>query len=343
MEINLSEAVEKQLKKLYKEAKSKTTAIHINIVLLFNKGFLQKDIASTLLISENTVGHWIQKFKSSITIEQWLHNNYKSYWGKLNSFQIAQLKNHIKDNIIIDLKQLTAYTKEQFNISYSVNGMNSLVHSLGFSFKQLNLFPSKIDVLKQKEFVEEYTTINNNLKDDEEIFFIDGVHPQHNTKAVKAWIQKGSIKYIKSNTGRNRVNLNGAYNPNNQDVIIREDYTINAQSTIKLFEQIQDEYKKTKTIYIFSDNARYYKCKLVTEYLKTSRIKLIFLPPYSPNLNLIERLWKFMRKKVINVMYYPNFESFKNAIRNFFSNINNYKDDIRKFIGNKFQIIEATI
>ncbi|MBL7095231.1 IS630 family transposase [candidate division KSB1 bacterium] len=182
--------------------------------------------------------------------------------------------------------------------------MNHLIHSLGFSFKQLSLFP---------------------------------------TKAVKAWIEKGTIKYIRTNTGRNRLNLNGAYNPNNQDVIIREDYTINAQSTIKLFKQIETQYHNANSIYAFSDNAKYYKCKLITEYLKTSRIKLIFLPPYSPNLNLIERLWKFMRKEVINTTYYPEFQSFKTAIRNFYENIDKYKKELKQFIGNKFQLIDVNI
>lgn len=343
MEIPLSNEKLGQLKKLHKETKNKKKADHIKIILLSNDGYKQQDIASILLIKENTVRHWINKFKSSSTIEQWFENNYKPYWGKLSSQQLAQLKNYINDNVIIDIKQLITYVKDQFNETYSKSGMNRLLHSLGFSFKQLKLFSNKADYEQQKEFVEKYNDLNDNIQDDEVKLFIDGVHPQHNTKAVKAWIEKGTIKYIKSNTGRNRINLNGAYNPDNQDVIIREDKTINAQSTIKLFEQIENHYPHAKTIYVFCDNARYYRSKLVKQYLKTSRIKVIFLPPYSPNLNFIERLWKFMRKKVINTTYYSNFQSFKSAISNFFKNIAEYKDELKQFIGTKFQLIEANI
>lgn len=340
MEIPLSENSLIELTKLHKKTKNKKQADRIKIILLFNKGYTQKEIASNILIKENTVSYWIKKFKSSLTVDDWIKNNYRPYWGKLTSIQLAQVQDYIRKNIIIDLRQVITYVKEQFGVNYSISGMNHLIHSLGFSFKQLSLFPTKADIKKQQKFVTEYQEINNNLEEDDEIVFLDGVHPQHNTKAVKAWIEKGVIKYIRTNTGQNRLNLNGAYNPNNQDVIIREDNTINAQSTIKLFNQIEIQYPNANLIYAFSDNAMYYKCKLIKEYLKNSRIKLIFLPPYSPNLNLIERLWKFMRMKVINTTYYPDFESFKTAIRNFFKNIDKYKNDLKKFIGNKFQLIE---
>jgi transposase len=62
-----------------------------------------------------------------------------------------------------------------------------------------------------------------------------------------------------------------------------------------------------------------------------------YLPPYSPNLNLIERLWKFMREKVINLKYYPTFQEFKKKLLNFFDTISKYKEELREFITLKFQ------
>ena len=69
-------------------------------------------------------------------------------------------------------------------------------------------------------------------------------------------------------------------------------------------------------ITIVSDNARYQRCKLVMEKAQELGIELLFLPPYSPNLNLIERLWKFVKKEVLYSKYYDNFEDFKEAITN---------------------------
>ncbi len=67
-------------------------------------------------------------------------------------------------------------------------------------------------------------------------------------------------------------------------------------------------------ITIILDNARYQRCKVVTEKAAELGIELLFLPPYSPNLNLIERLWKFVKKQVLYSKYYEKFEDFKAAI-----------------------------
>ena len=343
MDIPLSKEDQKALIQLHRNTKEKRTADRIKAIILLNKGYTQKEIASILMLDEDTISSWIKKFNSSINIEVWLDNNYVAYKGKLNPDQLSQLKMYLTNNIILNAKQVICYVKEHFGKSYSLSGMKDLLHSLGFSYKQLTLFPSKADIEQQQQFVLEFEQLHQHLGEDEEIVFIDGVHPQHNTKSSKAWIKKGTEQYLPANTGRQRLNFNGAYNPNNQDVIIREDPSINAQSTIKLFEQIQNKYSIKKWIYAIADNAKYYRSKLVKKFLANSNIKLIFLPPYSPNLNLIERLWKYLRKQVINTTYYPKFEQFKTAILNFFKNIDSKKTELKQFIGSNFHIAEIKL
>jgi transposase len=142
----------------------------------------------------------------------------------------------------------------------------------------------------------------------------------HNTipKNCKAWIETGKEKFIECNTGRSRLNLNGAYDPLTNKVITMEGEKIDSLNTIELLKKIESSYADKNIIYAFADNAKYYKSKLVQEYLLKSKIVLIHIPPYCPNLNLIERLWKFMRKKVTNVKYFSKFAEFKTAILNFF-------------------------
>ena len=153
---------------------------------------------------------------------------------------------------------------------------------------------------------------------------------------------KGVKKAIMSNTGRKRVNLNGAYSPLNQDVIIREDQTINAQSTIALILMILEKNPEARVIHLYSDNARYYKCNLLREFLAQYQEKIVwhYLPPYSPNLNLIERLWKYIRKDVINTFYYEKFNDFKDAIWKKIDNLVNEKDELASFIGTDFHLIK---
>ena len=101
-----------------------------------------------------------------------------------------------------------------------------------------------------------------------------------------------------------RMNINGACNAAKAEVIIEESETINVQSTVALFEKMQLRQPKG-ILHVIADNARYYRSKLIAEYIREhSRIQLHFLPPYSPNLNLIERLWKFYKKETLYNRYY---------------------------------------
>ncbi len=254
------------------------------------------------------------------------------------------LSDWLDHSMVVNCQQVRDYLEEAFEVIYTVNGTYKLLIGMGYGFKQLCLFPSKLDIVKQNEFVVNYEILESGLGRKETILFLDGVHPQHNTTTARCWSKKGEKKYIPSNSGRQRINLNGAYNPHNQDVIIREDESINAQSTIELLKMTLIHYPYKTRIYCICDNARYYKCKLVKEFLEGEgkRITIIFLPPYSPNLNLIERLWKFLRKKTIHTHYYEKFEDFRKAIFEQIQDLENLKKKLKLFIGTKFQLFETS-
>ena len=110
------------------------------------------------------------------------------------------------------------------------------------------------------------------------------------------WIKRGKEKGVKSNSGRQRIKINGVYSPIDGEIITRNDERINSQSTIELLKTIENKHPELSKIFIIRDNAKYYSSQLVKEYLETSKIEFIPLPSYSPNLNLIERLWKFFKK-----------------------------------------------
>ena len=109
--------------------------------------------------------------------------------------------------------------------------------------------------------------------------------------------------------------------------------------TIDLFEQIERTNPSAKRITIICDNARYYRSKAVAEYLKTSRIDLLFLPPYSPNLNLIERFWKFFKRQVLYNRYYEAFNDYKKACKRFFDELDSYTSQLHSLLTENFEII----
>ena len=182
---------------------------------------------------------------------------------------------------------------------------------------------------------------NKDQQPDDIILFMDGVHPQHNPVMACGWIKRGLEFKIQSNTGRQRLNVNGAVNIDSLETICRFYDTINGEATIDLCKAIEEYYPKAGTIYIICDNARYYRSKEVSRFLETSRIELVFLPPYAPNLNLIERYWRYFKKEVLYDHYYETFKEFKRACENFFSEPEKHAANLRSLLTENFQIIGA--
>jgi transposase len=205
-----------------------------------------------------------------------------------------------------------------FGVIYTVPGMRTWLQRHEFSYKKPAIVPGKVNKELQQEWLIAYEKLRHGLPGDETICFIDGVHPTHNVQPAYGWIKKGVRKEIPANTGRARLNLSGAIDIVSHNVLIQEDLTLNTASTIRFFQKIEEAYPCKQKIHVFCDNASYYRNKAVTQYLVTSKIALHFLPPYSPNLNPIERLWKWMKERVIYNTYYEHFEDFKSAVIGFF-------------------------
>jgi len=274
-------------------------------------------------------------------LPQLLKDQYKAKQANLSRLQLDELSAHMQAELYTTVQEVIVYVKRQYKISYSVSGMTDLLHRMGFVYKKPKIVPGKADVVLQEAFIKRYAKIKENKGKNDPIYFMDGTHPQHNTMAAYGWIMRGSTKELKSNTGRQRININGAINIATLSSVVRLDESINAQSTLLLLEDIEARHEKAKRIYIICDNARYYRSKLVKAYLLDSKIKLVFLPPYSPNLNLIERYWKFFKKKVLYNQYYPTFSEFEEACKSFFRKKKKYQQELKSLLTENFQIIGA--
>jgi transposase len=270
----------------HKKENDGKTKDRYKVILLLDQGWSYAKIAEALFLNGNTIRRYFEAYKEG-GIDNLILLKYKGRPSQLSEEEEKQLKNHLKENLYISASKICSYIQKSFSVTYSVKGVVSLLHRLGFTYKKPKLVPGKADAEKQRAFLHEYDLLKKEQKKDEKILFMDGVHPQHNAKPAYGWIEKGKTKELKSNTGRERININGAINPETFEVISRQDDSINAQSTIELLEKIEKHYDQAPKITVICDNARYYKSKLVQEYLKTSKIDLKFLPPYSPNLNLI--------------------------------------------------------
>jgi hypothetical protein len=143
----------------------------------------------------------------------------------------------------------------------------------------------------QQEWVDEDMKLRENTDENDVFSFVDGVHPQHKSHPVYGWFERGVETVLPSNSGRQRVNINGAVNIDTFDVEVDFTNSVNSESMKRFMAQLIANNPKSKMIDMILDNANYYHSKDIEEYRqKLGKITFIFLPTYSPHLNLIERL-----------------------------------------------------
>ena len=343
MKLTAQERIE--LVKLEKRMPHKGVAIRIRIILALDLGYTAKEIAEILLLDEDTITKWKKLYEQSSSVSDWLGTKNNGWHGRLSKEQEAMVEKHVENEIMTDCLQVVTYIQNTFGISYTIDGASKLLHRLGFVYKQIIGIPGNLNAEKQMAFVKTYEELSENKREDEVILFGDGVHPTHSLHKTRAWIKKGEEKQVRTNTGRKRLNINGALNLETLQVTTHFSETINAQTSMELFDKIQLAYEDKTTIYLIIDNATYYKNKDVKAYLekKDCRIKLIFLPSYSPNLNFIERLWKYMKKYIIGAKYREKFKEFDADIHYFFDHIDHHEEKLRKFIGTELHLVNVTV
>jgi len=147
------------------------------------------------------------------------------------------------------------------------------------------------------------------------LYFVDAAHFVQGAFLGYLWCFVRC--FILSPSGRNRFNVLGALDAISKELItVVNDTYINAQSICELIQKIAVPNKNIGIpITLIMDNARYQRCNLVKIFAKTMNVEIVFLPSYSPNLNLIERFWKFVKKKCLYSKYYETFATFKEAIQ----------------------------
>lgn len=329
-----------QLKLAHKQTREKRLADRIKAVLYVHFGLSYGEIAKLLMFDEVTVRRYCKQFEEK-GIEGLLEYRYSGGQTRLTITQEAQLKLFLRDNTKRTAKEVVDHIQKTYAIAFTVIGVTKLLHRLGFTYKKPKLIPGKFDPVKQTEFLKTYMETKAHLKPNDRLYFLDSSHPQHNVQPDYGWILKGkeNDKFIKTNSGRERLNLNGAFNLRDKTAIVLEEETINAQALINLLEVIKRK-QKTGKVYVILDNARHHHARLVKNWrLHHPRFKFLFLPAYSPNLNLIERLWRFFHQQITWNHYFETFEEFKSTTLTFFKNLKQYEKELTTLMTDNFQLL----
>lgn len=329
--LKLSPEKIQELKAQHKREQNGRNRDRMKAVLSINAGYSYEQTAEILLLDDSTIRRHIEEYTAS---EKLLNEN-KGSESKLNNDQANELIAYLQDNVFMNVKPIMAYIASKYNIRYSPSGMVTWLNEHNFTYKKPHSIPSRFNVSKQKEFIE----LLNKLRDTQEpLYFLDAVHPEHQSRPAYGWIYKGSNVAILTTATQKRVHIFGALSYPGNELSTIEDTTINSQSVIAMLEQLKFKHPPGAIINCVLDNAKYQKSSVIQQYQVYNRnIKLHYLPAYSPNLNLIERVWKFMHEHVTNNEYYQHFDNFRYSIISFLKNIDQYKDGLKSLLTFKFQ------
>ena len=319
-----------------KKAKSRkdvNSSYRINSLILLGTGMTCEEVSDVLFININTLLNYVKKYKNG-GLQELCENNYYGRKSFLTAKQEDQLKNEMYIKIYLTTNSVKEYILLNFNIEYSISGVTKLLKRLGFVYKKPKLVPATANEEAQEEFLKFYNDFMEEKDENSKVFFVDAVHPQHNTMAAYGWMRKGVATELQSNTGRSRLNIHGAMDAETYaTTVLYSEETVDGNSTIDLMKALESLYPYVVVIYMILDNAKYHYSKIVKAYEEVSRVQLVYLPAYSPELNLIERLWKVFKKNVLYNKYYEKYSDFRQSCIDFFINQSEHMTEIKSIMG----------
>ena len=229
-------------------------------------------------------------------------------------------------------------------MAYSISGIKDLLRRIGASYHKVSGFFWKADVEEQKRWVRKHRRHKREAGPETRRYFVDACHPVWGVDLLySCWLLVGQRFYVGVGNGRKRLNILGAYCPDDHDYVdlrlTKENIT--GEQFVKLLEALRAKHPDTAKFILYLDNARYYSKPCVKEWLAAHReFRLVPLPAYSPNLNLIERLWKFLRKKALS-RWHVTFEAMQAAVAEVLDRLGDYRDELATLMTERFAIVEV--
>jgi transposase len=300
----------------HRRERDRRVADRIKAVLLRDDGLSYSEIAKVLFLTDEGIRQ---------QVEDYLKENGKlapengGSLARLSEEEAQKLEAHLNEKLYVRTCDIVEYVFTTFGVHYSVRGMTKWLKQHGFTYHKPTGMPAKADGEKQKAWIAWYEKLKNSLRDNEKILFMDGVHPTHAVRFACGWIKKGVRKEIPTNGSQKRMNILGALDLEDMKVHKQEYLTIDAEAIIAFLAYVLASIPGF-TLHIILDQARYHTCPAVATWVAGQpRIRLHFLPAYSPNLNPIERLWKILHEHTANNIYSPTFKTFTEKILDFFN------------------------
>ena len=304
------------------------------------RGYQNQEISAILELSRNTVSNYLHLYETS-GLEGLKTLNYQGPESKLDKHQ-PKVEASFRQQAPKSVKEARQRIKKLTGVERSLTRVRAFMKRMGMKPLATGQLPAKADHVQQKQFLEQILQplLKKAKAGQCHVLFLDSAHFVLAAFVAIVWCFERV--FVKTAPGRFRLNVIGAIHATTHELTALYNQTyINADTVVQLLERIARQYAG-KPIHIVLDNARYQHCQLVKNTALRLNIDLVFLPPYSPNLNLIERLWKFVKAEVCAANYFQDANSFQKAIIDFLNQLDrkSMKKQLKSRLSLNFQLFE---
>jgi transposase len=335
-----------EIEKRRREIHGKRIFARLSAVLWVADRRERHEVAALLGISVRQLTDWLRIFrKQGLAALCVLH--YKGDPGNLTPRQVEQLKEKISKGHFRSSQQIQQWLKDNFRVAYSSSGVKDLLRRIGASYHKVSGFLWKGNPDKQRAFVKKVRRHQRAAKREDgprtRRYYVDACHPIWGMDLVFCcWLLVGQRFLVGVGSGRKRLNILGAYCPDDQeylDIRLTRD-NINGEQFVNLLRLLYSTHPETEQFILYVDGAKYYSKPVVLKWLaRHPQFRLVQLPPYSPNCNLIERLWKFLRKEAFN-RWHKTFNHMQDAVSEVLDHLPSYRHELETLLTEKFHILK---
>jgi transposase len=340
--IELSAKQRQEIHQRRRQAGDRRIFQRLSALLWIDEGRTRQEVGELLGVTSRQVGDWLRIFRNK-GLDELCTLHYRGDPGRLRPAQGERLQQEIAKGGFHHAEQVRAGIEEHLGVTYTSSGVKDWLHRIGASYHKVSGFFWKADRVKQHQFVRKDRRPRRESGPRTRRYFVDACHPVWGLELLSCcWLLVGQRYYVGVGSGRKRLNILGAYCPDDHDSVdlrlTKENIT--GEQFVALLEKLLAKHPDTEKFILYLDNARYYSKPVVKEWLARHRqFRLVFLPAYSPNLNLIERLWKFLRKEALN-RWHKTFEAMQEAVAEVLDHLEVYHSELDSLMREEFHILK---
>jgi transposase len=343
--IELTTEQRKEIERRRKGTLDRRVYQRLTAVLAVAAGKTREEVAALLGVSLSQLGEWLRVFRNE-GHQALCETHNRGDPGNLTADQIAQLKSQVSTGCFRSSDQIRHWAESSFGVRYSATGIKDLLKRIGASYHKVTGFLWKADLDEQRAFVKRVGRHQREARrpgaPGARRYYVDACHPVWGLGLVYCcWLLVGQRLLVGMGSGRKRLNILGAYCPDDHEYI---DYrltrdNVNGAQFVNLLRLLRSRHPRTGRFILYVDRARYYGSPVVKEWLRRHpEFHLSPIPAYSPNVNLIERLWKFLRAKALS-RWHKTFEDMQAAVSAVLDHLEDYRGELRALMAETFHII----